>query len=167
MLSKKFLIIFLLIGGIGTLMHFVYGWSGENPVVGVFAPVNESIWEHLKLLFFPSIAYCAFSYLKSQKYPNDPFAALAGVFSGMLTIIILYYTYSGIIGKNIDWLNITIYFIGVAVFLAVRYLIRKNQVFTSGTANLTAIAIIILLSILFAVWSFYPPKLGIFVPPDM
>ena len=38
---------------LGTLLHFTYRWSGRNPLIGLIAPVNESVWEHMKLLFFP------------------------------------------------------------------------------------------------------------------
>ena len=31
----------------GTLLHFCYEWSGENPFVALFAPVSESVWEHV------------------------------------------------------------------------------------------------------------------------
>ena len=51
---------------IGSLMHFVYEWSGESIIVGIFAPTNESIWEHLKMTFWPMliwwiVGYCLFS----------------------------------------------------------------------------------------------------------
>ena len=38
---------------LGTLLHFTYEWSGENPIIALFSAVNESIWEHLKLAFYP------------------------------------------------------------------------------------------------------------------
>ena len=38
---------------LGTLAHFVYDWSGQNSFIGLLTPVNESTWEHMKLLFFP------------------------------------------------------------------------------------------------------------------
>lgn len=37
----------------GNLLHFVYEWSGESPVAAVFSGVNESTWEHMKLLAVP------------------------------------------------------------------------------------------------------------------
>ena len=46
-----FSIIFTFI--LGTLLHFTYKWSEENAIVGIFSAVNESTWEHLKLLYFP------------------------------------------------------------------------------------------------------------------
>lgn len=39
---------FIFIAIVGTLLHFVYDWSGQNPAVGIIAPVSESTWEHLK-----------------------------------------------------------------------------------------------------------------------
>ena len=44
---------FIFISVLGVLLHFTYEWSGDNAVVGLFSAVNESTWEHLKLLFFP------------------------------------------------------------------------------------------------------------------
>lgn len=42
---------------LGSLSHFFYGWSGDFFLVGLFSPVNESVWEHLKLLFFPALLF--------------------------------------------------------------------------------------------------------------
>lgn len=43
----------------GSLAHFLYDWTGSNAIAGLFVPVNESVWEHMKLLFFPMLLYCA------------------------------------------------------------------------------------------------------------
>ena len=48
-ISTIFVIIF------GTLLHFTYNWSNNNSLIGAFSAVNESTWEHLKLLFFPML----------------------------------------------------------------------------------------------------------------
>ena len=60
MMSKKLcrweLAAFLIAAAAGPLLHFAYGWSGENAVVAAFSAVNESTWEHMKLLFFPLFA---------------------------------------------------------------------------------------------------------------
>ena len=44
---------FLFAATAGTLLHFVYDWSGGIPLVAAFSAVNESTWEHMKILFFP------------------------------------------------------------------------------------------------------------------
>ena len=42
----------------GSALHFLYDlWP--NPLTAVFAPVNESVWEHLKLLYAPFLV-CGF-----------------------------------------------------------------------------------------------------------
>ena len=44
---------------LGTLDHFAYDWSGKSLPVGAFCAVNESTWEHMKLLFFPVLLFTA------------------------------------------------------------------------------------------------------------
>ena len=40
---------------LGTILHFLYEWSGDNKIIASFSAVNESTWEHLKLVFFPML----------------------------------------------------------------------------------------------------------------
>lgn len=157
---------FVIIGTVGTLLHFCYDWSGENAIVGAFVPVNESIWEHLKLLFFPAALYAATENIIRKKVVYGAPAAAVGLFSGMAVIVTAYYTYSGIIGKNIDWINVLLFFIGVFTFLFVRRMFDKNRKSVSLTASVISAALIIAVAILFILWSFDPPKLGIFIPPE-
>ena len=42
---------------LGNLLHFVFDWSGENSIVAAFAAVNESTWEHMKLLVIPWVVW--------------------------------------------------------------------------------------------------------------
>ena len=58
-------IVFVLITG--SLAHFVYDWSGKNHIVGLFTPINESVWEHMKLLFFPMLIYSLVMLLRYRK----------------------------------------------------------------------------------------------------
>ena len=50
----------------GTLSHFVYEWLGENPIAAIFFPIDESVWEHVKLLFFPTLLLLFVSYKKVE-----------------------------------------------------------------------------------------------------
>ena len=68
---KKNLISFFVIGIIGVLSHFVYEWSGENAFVGLFFPVNESIWEHLKLIFYPALIYFTAEYFYTKEQSEN------------------------------------------------------------------------------------------------
>ena len=51
---------FLFTGALGTLLHFVYEWSGGSALAACVSAVNESTWEHMKLLFFPMLLYSLF-----------------------------------------------------------------------------------------------------------
>lgn len=146
---------------IGVFFHFAYKLSGENPLVGLFTSVNESVWEHLKLLFFPMLILTLWDLFTTQKN-NLCFlpARTIGILAGLLFIVVAFYTITGILGFNVDWVNILIYFIGVAV----TFWIEKNVSSKCNTISVkVAIAILIFLIILFIVFTISPPALGIFI----
>ena len=81
----------------GTMLHFLYGWTGENRVVGLYAAVSESTWEHLKLLFFPVLLYTVWEYIwLGHRWKGYVQVRAEGVLLGMLTITALFYTYTEI-----------------------------------------------------------------------
>lgn len=166
MITKKTIFSFLFIGLFGVLGHFLYEWTGNNAIIGMFFPVNESTWEHLKLLFFPTLIYSLGEYFLCKEKPQNYFPAIAiSVFCGMLSIVVLFYTISGILGFNVDFVNILIYFIGVAVTVYKKNKLLKNEKFSSQNSNIISLMFIILLTVLFVFWSFNPPSLGVFTPP--
>lgn len=157
---------FLIIGTVGTLWHFIYEWSGGNSFIGIIAPINESVWEHLKLLFFPALFYFIVEYiLCKDSYENYIPAAVIGIFAGMLTITAFYYTYNGILGYGVSALDILSYFLGLFATLCVKRRILKNNSFCSKTAKYFTLALAVFTAVLFGIWSFYPPSLAIFIPP--
>ena len=109
-LKKWTLIGFFFVTLLGALGHFLYDLTGGNQLVGRFFAVNESTWEHLKLLFFPFALYWVVELFAIGKtYKNFAFAGLVGVLSGMAFIVLTFYTYTGVLGKSIDFLNILIF----------------------------------------------------------
>ena len=163
---KKNLVAFFTIGLLGVLGHFVYKWTGENRFIGLFFPVNESIWEHLKLIFYPALIYFGAEYLlKSQKEENFIPATIKAIYCGMLTVVTLFYVLGGVIGENLEFLNILIYFIAIITVLIKRNKIINNGKTYSKTTTLILLFFTALTVILFAVWSYIPPSLGIFQPP--
>ena len=96
----------------GTLLHFAYDFFNEEDFVAIFSAVNESTWEHLKLLFFPVIIFAIAEYfLYGKNLSNFWTAKVTSLLAGMLSIVVMFYTYTGVIGKNIDLLNISIFVI--------------------------------------------------------
>ena len=74
-LFKLEIIGFIFVSIVGTLSHFLYDWLGKNVFAGVFCPVNESPWEHLKLLFFPFAIYTVYMYIKLKNIKFNVFFA--------------------------------------------------------------------------------------------
>lgn len=113
--------IFLIIGAVftiitGTLLHFVYEWSGESLLVGIFSPINESVWEHLKLLFFPMSVWILIGYfIFGKKFKTYIPSAVIGILSGMILIPMWFYTYTVFTGKPILFLDILSFIISVCV----------------------------------------------------
>lgn len=164
--KSNYLIEFIIIGIAGTLFHFVYALSGENRLAGYFFPVNESTWEHLKLLFFPSLIYSVSEYALLTQRPKSYIpASVIGIFGGMAAITVFFYTYTGILGYDVSFLNIFSFFFGLFVMLLIKAALIKNKAPAGRGANYIALLLAGVLAILFVRWSYYPPTLGIFTNP--
>lgn len=154
---------FLFTAVFGTLLHFVYEWSGRNPIVGLFAPVNESTWEHMKMLFFPSVLYLVYAAYRLPDRSSYPAALMTGILLGLFSIPVLYYTYSGVLGFHITAVDIAIFYASVLVTfltglrLSVRDSIRRFF--------LPLLILLCLLAFSFFLCTFFPPDLGIFQDP--
>lgn len=165
MTLKTFLSRFLFISVLGVLLHFTYEWSGDNPIVALFSAVNESTWEHLKLLFFPMLLLTIIELLfteKRQLPSNYLFARTIGILSGMAFIVIAFYTLTGVFAKLPDAVNIALYFLGVFLALCI-----ENKINRGNSQNHSAFAAIVLLAltIAFFVFTKYPPSIGLFANP--
>nr|WP_319488019.1 DUF6512 family protein [uncultured Caproiciproducens sp.] len=149
----------------GTILHFVYAWTGNNRFVGVFSPTNESVWEHLKMLFVPIILFSIIEYFAIGKdYKNFISAKSFGILLGMFFIIAFFYTYTGIIGKNYLWIDILTFILGVVIaFVYSGRNINNDQ--NDPTTKLGGLLFLAALAIGFAVFTFRPPHIGLFVDP--
>ena len=86
----------------GTISHFIYDWTGKNALAGFFFPVNESVREHMKLIFFPMLIYSFIAHPKLKDlYPCITSSLLSGILVGTALIPAIFYTYTGIIGYHL------------------------------------------------------------------
>lgn len=149
---------FLFLAIAGTSGHFLYEWTG-SPLAALFCPVNESVWEHLKLLYFPFLILTLRDYFRSGKKAYA-FYRLLAVLCGMLSIVMLFYTYTGIIGQNYLIPDILIFFFGILLTLRLIPVLRARL---SSTPSPTAIyAAWLLLTLTFFLFTCHPPDLPIF-----
>lgn len=164
----KRLTIFLIIGAIftiifGTLLHFVYQWSGNNLFVGIFSPINESVWEHLKLLFFPMSLWIIIGYfIFGKKFKNFVPSAVVGIIASMILIPMWFYTYTVFTGRPILFLDILSFIVSVALaFFITGYLIRNYNIpyLTPAIGFLTWDIIFAL----FIIFTLYQPDFPLFI----
>ncbi len=148
----------------GTLLHFLYEWSGEAGFVAPFSGVNESTWEHMKLLFWPMFAFAILQSFFFRDRKDFWCIKLRGTLAGLALIPVLFYTYNGAIGKSPDWLNITIFFISAAVAYLYEVRLFKAQE-KRCSAPKSAFAVLCVLGVLFIVFTFKTPQIGIFQDP--
>lgn len=157
---------FVFVSAVGSLCHFVFEWSGYNSAAGLFTPINESTWEHLKLLFFPYLIWTVVQYFLMKSEKGIFASKLIGALLGMLAIVMLFYTYTGAMGKSIEFLNILIFFIGVLTAFAADYILIKSGRLSSLLCDNISIAVFAVISALFFIFTFAPPLVPLFKDPQ-
>lgn len=148
----------------GTILHFLYDWLGKAAWIAPFSGVNESTWEHMKLLFWPMLIYAAVQSLTFRDRKDFWCVKLRGILVGLVLIPTVFYTYNGVIGRSPDWINIAIFFVCAAVAY-----IHETRLFNAKKLRCSypgaAIAVLCVIALLFVVFTFATPQLGIFKDP--
>lgn len=145
----------------GTIMHFLYDWTGRNILVAPFSGVNESTWEHMKLLFWPLFLFALIQRLFFKNQENYWCVKLAEILLGLVLIPVLFYTYNGVFGKSSDWINIAIFYISALLtFLFDWWAFRNNRLQCKHPQ--LAFTAICLIGVLFVVFTFIPPQIPLF-----
>ncbi len=148
----------------GTLLHFLYDWLGEAVWIAPFSGVNESTWEHMKLLFWPMLIFAVVQSFFFKEREDFWCVKFKGILLGLVLIPVLFYTYNGVIGRSPDWLNIAIFFVSAAI----AYIYEKRQ-FNSHTTVCEhpkrAIFLLCVIAALFVLFTFFTPEIGIFRDP--
>lgn len=166
-MTKKQSLIFFSVGAVftmllGTVGHFFYEWSGENPVIGIFFPVNESVWEHMKLTLFPTALYFGASSLKIRggNYALSAFIALA---VSAALIPLLFYSYTGIVGRSLLPVDIAIFVIAILAGYAFAYFAYNAR--KLPFLNAIAVIGIVAIAVCFFTFTLCPPDSILFKEP--
>lgn len=154
---------FVFVNLLGALSHFFYEWSGDSVVAGIFFPVNESVWEHLKLVIFPTFVWFALGTIYMRGTPNYVFACFVCVLSGLLIIPAVYYTYTSFTGESILPVDIASFTASVFIgFVAVWFIAGARRVRWLGVIGALGIAAVVAVYLTFTL---YPPQANLFRDP--
>ena len=148
----------------GTLLHFLYEWLGEAKWIAPLSGVNESTWEHMKLLFWPMLVFAIVQSFFFRDRADFWCVKLRGILLGLILIPTIFYTYNGVIGRSPDWINIAIFFVAAAISY-----ICETRLFNAERLRCrspkAAIIALGLIALLFIVFTFNTPEIDIFKDP--
>lgn len=153
---------FIWLVGIGTLIHFAYQGLGKNVLVGIFCPVNESVWEHLKLGFTSLLLFSVIEYALTCPNLWQWLGAKAlGLFVLQMTILGTFYSYTALVHHEILWVDILSYVVGSFLCQGISYriLLKEKVKLSLGYLGVGFIMLHILAVVYF---TFAPPKIPIF-----
>lgn len=144
-------------------LHFLYEWASFT-ITAIFVPVNESIWEHMKLIFTSSILYFGIEYLflysKQKKIPKNYALAswispIIAIFLYLLIFLPIYYH----IGENMTITIGLLFFSCILISYLHYHITRLNSI---SIQTIVAILGIIITYTIFGYLTYNPPKMDIF-----
>lgn len=146
---------------LGALFHFVYEWSNQNYWIAPFFSVNESVWEHMKLAFWPLLIFAIFTYLFLRKRINNYITGVAeGIFLTILLIPFFFYIYTYYFDDNII-ADIIIFILSIAFGFLLSYYIFKANTLPPEIQLLECLGLFVL-AVAFITFTYCPPICDLF-----
>ena len=148
----------------GTILHFLFEWLGEAIWIAPFSGVNESTWEHMKLLFWPMLLYAIVQSFFFRERKDFWCVKLRGILLGLVLIPVIFYTYNGVIGRSPDWINIVIFFISAAIAYLYETRLFNTEKKRCGSPKF-AMILLCVIALCFVLFTFVTPEIDIFKDP--
>lgn len=156
---------FLFTGALGSLLHFTYEWSG-GLLTAAFSAVNESTWEHMKLLFVPLFLFSVVQIcVMGKNYPNFLAVRAVSTLAGLVLIPVLFYTYTGVLGFHVMWADIAVFFLADLGTFALDHHLLGRERFSEPWQQLMGLLVLWALAFLFVWCTFRPPHLALWQDP--
>ncbi|TDX53249.1 DUF6512 family protein [Orenia marismortui] len=147
---------------VGSMLHFLYDWSNSSLIVAIFSPVNESVWEHLKLGYWSLLFFSLIEYWFIRREVNGYFLGKAlGIFSLEGFILVVFYTYTAIMKRHILWIDIGSYIVGAIICQIIIFNIMKRKI--SKSADILGLVLFITLGLILILFTFFSLHFSIFM----
>lgn len=146
-------------------LHFLYDFTGELPLIGLISPINESIFEHTKLIFIPLLIIYSFYYFRNKEKLDTNryfFSMLISIILGILLVPMIFYFYTegfGVESMIFDIL-ITLISLGLSNLLFYNYYNLHNFTFNSKVS----ITLLTLIYLFYIYATFNIINMPIFIP---
>lgn len=152
------IVLFLLM----SLTHNLYKWF-PNDLFALLFPVNESIWEHMKMIYSTIILYSVFEFYLLNKFKIDVNNFLFSIYvSSIVTIIstlLIFVPIYNIIGENLP-VTLIILFICISIGQVISYHIKNMSEIKN--INIISIILIIITFIIMGILTYNPPINSLF-----
>ena len=145
---------------LSSVFHEMYGIFGENYGVGLIFPVNESKWEHWKIVFWPMLLVGIFNYilLRSEGH-NILFATAIAILVAEIVTFGLIELYEVITASHAMWIHIVSLLIGIVVGQLSSYWVMTATKLTQRVPLLViGVAIILINIVILIAFTIKPPK---------
>lgn len=118
----------IIISIVGTISHFLYDLSDHNKIIGLFAAVNESTWEHIKIAITPTLLWGLIDGFKYGEYLNYFPAKLSSLLVITLVIPFIFYLSKILFKKDITIINISSFYIAIILGqYTFKYIMQLND----------------------------------------
>ena len=155
--TKKWMLFYLAAAALGVLLHFLYEWF-PNPVLALISPVRESVWEHVKLIYYPLLAASLF--LNRGGNGTGRASWLLSLAAACAVMLSLGYVYHIIFRGEAMAVDLILYFFT----LAMGFLLPKALWPLCGRPGVEKAvwALTVLLGALIVWFTFFPPDTALF-----
>lgn len=149
----------LLLSILGPVVHLYAPLLCRIPVLSVLVPINESVWEHLKLIFVPTVVLACIRYIWTGDLQKGILTTYSsGLWRTFLLMVCGYYSITGILGRMSLWADITLFYVCV-IFLTIY--IRRNAG-AQKKSSLPGALFLLLLTGCFIWFTYHPSGIGLF-----
>jgi len=151
---------------LGTSLHFLFELSGEWPPMALFAAVNESVWEHLKMAFWPGLLWSALTAHLFGGWSDWRYWGCRGLSLMVppIMIVVLFYGYTAILGTHSLIADVIVFYVAVTLGQIAFYFIIKQGNNLVQTLRV-GVGLLIASVILFSTLSYFPLPFGMFIDP--
>ncbi len=161
-ICKEFFIDVVIISILGTLLHFLYEFSGGNFLVAIFSAVNESVWEHIKIAVIPIyIVAIVKMWIQEERKKNLWTSLFFKVLVTIILIPLLFYGYQAIFNVESVIIDIIIFYVSIIFAEIIEYLVQNKMNISAKIEDVFKYLNIFTICI-FVLFTFIPPKFEIF-----
>jgi len=147
---------------LGSFLHFVFDLLGRWPPAALVAAVNESVWEHLKLAFWPALLYALLEWpFFRRRVPHFWPAKAAGICIMPAIVVAGFYGYTALAGRHIFWIDISLFVIAAFAGQRISAALLLRDSFAPAV-RIAAGALLVLMIAAFSLGTYFPPSLPLF-----